>query len=515
MMATRIQPNQFVDHLRGLTAASAKLTADTRQLNPGDVFLAYSVGHGPALRDTRIFIQAALDAGAAAVLYDPVGFSADPFTDDPRCYAVEDLAKLAGVICSQWYGEPSKRMGVIGVTGTNGKTSITQWLAQAFDQASDRAAVIGTLGIGYPGQLQVTGYTTPDAPRLQTELKTLFDSGAKRIAMEVSSHALEQGRVNGVQFSTAVFSNLSQDHLDYHGTMAHYAQAKASLFQMMDLRHAVINLEDAFGRELAMQLLAKQQIQVWGYALNPAAFIGFEKFTDRLNRVCTQSMQFVNGAYRGAFDWQGHGRSEVTVPVIGEFNLSNCLAVWACLLVEAVDMADASKRIANLKPVSGRMESVSLPNTVSEHAPLIVVDYAHTPDALDKALHALRPIAISRGGKLWCVFGCGGDRDTGKRPLMGKIANDLADQVVITSDNPRSEDPEDIIAGIRAGMPNTQTVQAIVDRAAAIMAAVRHASHKDVVLIAGKGHEASQEINGKKYAFSDQEHVRLAAGGLV
>lgn len=515
MMATLLKPNQFIDHLRRSVLASAKITADTRQIALGDVFLAYSVGHGSALRDNRSFIGAALDAGATAVAYDPDGMAPDKLIEDPRCYAVADLAQFAGMICSEWYGNPSEKCSVIGVTGTNGKTSITQWLMQALDQPSERAAVMGTLGVGFPGQLQLMGYTTPDAPRLQTELKNLVDAGAKRIAMEVSSHALEQGRVNGVQFSTAVFSNLSQDHLDYHGTMADYAQAKACLFQKAGLRHAVINLEDAFGRELAMQLLAKQQIQVWGYALNPSAFVGFEKFAQRLNRVCASSMQFKDAGYRGLLEWQGHGTSELTIPVIGEFNLSNCLAVWACLLLEGVDLAEASKRIANVKPVSGRMEWVALPRTTKGSGPLVVVDYAHTPDALEKALQAVRPIATERGGRIWCVFGCGGDRDISKRPLMGHIASALADHIVITSDNPRSEDPVKIIDAVRSGIPNSVSVQAIVDRAAAIMSAVRHAHSADVILIAGKGHEATQEIKGKKFAFSDQEHVRLAAGGLV
>ena len=515
MMATLLKPNQFIDHLRRSVSASAKITVDTRQVASGDIFLAYSVGHGAALRDNRSFIYAALDAGAAVVAYDPEGISADKVIDDPRCYAIADLAQSAGVICSEWYGNPSQKMSVIGVTGTNGKTSITQWLAQTLDQPSERAAVLGTLGVGFPGQLHMMGYTTPDAPRLQTELKNLLDRGAKRIAMEVSSHALEQGRVNQVQFTTAVFSNLSQDHLDYHGTMAEYAQAKASLFKTMGLRHAVINLEDAFGRELAMQLLAKQQIEVWGYALDSLAFRDFEKFTDRFNRVCTQGMQFRDAAYRGLFEWQGHGHSELTIPVIGEFNLSNCLAVWACLLIEGIDLAGASKRLTNLKSVSGRMELVALPYTAKASGPLVVVDYAHTPDALEKALKALRPIAAERNGCIWCVFGCGGDRDIGKRPLMGRIADALADQIVITSDNPRSEDPDEIINAIRSGMPHSASVQVIVDRAAAIMSAVRHAKSADVILIAGKGHEAIQEIKGRKFTFSDQEHVRLAAGGLI
>jgi UDP-N-acetylmuramoyl-L-alanyl-D-glutamate--2,6-diaminopimelate ligase len=361
--------------------------------------------------------------------------------------------------------------------------------------------------------LEATGYTTPNAARLQTELKVLLDSNVMHIAMEVSSHALEQGRVHGVQFTTAVFSNLSQDHLDYHGSMAEYAAVKFRLFQFPGLQNAVINLEDPLGRELAMQLLAKTGIQVWGYAVDRKAFAGFENFSKRLHAIFSSGMQFKDYGYQGIFEWQDHGRTEVNVPVVGDFNLSNCLAVWACLLASGMDVLEAGKRMALLKPVSGRMEMV-LGNSRST-GPLVIVDYAHTPDALEKVLSTLRPIASQRIGKLWCIFGCGGDRDASKRPLMGQIAAELADHTILTSDNPRSESPEKISADIQAGMGNGKSVEVILDRAAAILSGVRHAQANDVVLIAGKGHETSQEINGKKVDFSDQEHVLLASGGSV
>jgi len=271
MMATLIKSNQVIDHLRRLASPTARIVSDTRQIQVGDVFLAYRVGHGSAIQDSRPYITQALDAGVVAVIYDPTDLPDNSSLTDPRCFALANLASHAGPICSEWYGNPSNHMMVFGVTGTNGKTSITQWLAQALDRPKSRAALIGTLGVGYPGHLKATGYTTPDAARLQTELKNLRDSDAKQVAMEVSSHALEQGRVNGVQFITAVFSNLSQDHLDYHGSMAEYAAVKFRLFQFPGLQNAVINLEDALGRELAMQLLAKTTVQVWGYAVNPTA----------------------------------------------------------------------------------------------------------------------------------------------------------------------------------------------------------------------------------------------------
>ena len=513
MMATLIKPEQAIDHLQRLALPTARIVSDTRQIKAGDVFLAYRVGHGAALQDSRPYIADALDAGVAAVIYDPADLEDISALSDARCFALEDLSVHTGLICSEWYGNPSSQMMVFGVTGTNGKTSITQWLSQTLDRPKSRAAVIGTLGIGYPGYLVATGYTTPNAARLQTELKVLLDSNAKQIAMEVSSHALEQGRVNGVQFSTAVFSNLSQDHLDYHGSMAEYAAVKFRLFQFPGLQNAVINLEDPVGRELAMQLLAKIGVQVWGYAVDRNAFAGFEKFGKRLHAVFSSGIRFKEYGYQGIFEWQDHDRTEISVPVVGDFNLSNCLAVWACLLASGMDVLEAGKRLALLKPVSGRMEMV-LGNSRSI-GPLVIVDYAHTPDALEKVLSTLRPVAAQRAGKLWCIFGCGGDRDTSKRPLMGRIAAELADHTILTSDNPRSESPEKISADIQAGMGNGKSVEVILDRAAAILSGVRHAKANDVVLIAGKGHETTQEINGRKVDFSDQEHVLLASGGSV
>ena len=513
MMVTLIKPEQAIDHLRRLALPTARIVSDTRQIKVGDVFLAYRVGHGAAIQDSRPYITDALDAGVAAVVYDPADLESISALSDARCFALENLSAHAGLICSEWYGNPSNQMMVFGVTGTNGKTSITQWLSQALDRPKSRAAVMGTLGVGFPGHLEATGYTTPNAARLQTELKVLLDSNAKQIAMEVSSHALEQGRVNGVQFTTAVFSNLSQDHLDYHGSMAEYAAVKFRLFQFPGLRNAVINLEDPLGRELAMQLLAKTGVQVWGYAVDRNAFAGFEKFGRRLHAIFSSEMRFKDNGYQGGFEWQDHGRFEISVPVIGEFNLSNCLALWSCLLAGGIEPADAGKRIELLKPVSGRMEMV-LGNTHNT-GPLVIVDYAHTPDALEKVLNALRPITADRNGKLWCIFGCGGDRDSSKRPIMGRIASQLADHIIITSDNPRSENPAHISADIQAGMVSSESVQIILDRAAAILSGVRNADSNDVVLIAGKGHETSQEINGKKVDFSDQEHILLAGGGSV
>jgi UDP-N-acetylmuramoyl-L-alanyl-D-glutamate--2,6-diaminopimelate ligase len=509
-----IEPSLCIDRLHELASSSAKTSADSRQIQAGDIFFAYPVGHGSTLRDSRQFIDAALSNGAAAVVFDPLGFD-EKYLHHPQCIAVENLATRAGEICSQWYGCPSQQLNIIGVTGTNGKTSITQWLAQALNEAKHPTAVIGTLGNGFPGAFIQTGYTTPDAPKLQTQLKELLDAGAKQVTMEVSSHALDQERVAGTQFHCAVLTNLTQDHLDYHGNMANYAQAKAKLFQKSNLEHAVLNFDDSFGRELAMKILAKGQTKVWAYALNQNALQGFEKFGDRLQRVFARDIAVNGNGYELTVVYEGIGQSELHLSLLGEFNLSNALAVWTVLLTQNLDCIEAGRKVSQLRPVPGRMELIEISKHQKSKGLLAIVDYAHTPDALEKTLKALRPIAKQRAGQIWCVFGCGGDRDISKRPLMGSVAFQFADHIVITSDNPRSEEPQSIMNMIRSGIAEpAQNVQMIEDRAAAIMTAVRNASPKDIVLVAGKGHETTQEIHGKKFDFSDQEHIRLAAGGL-
>ena len=511
----KIDTNHLIDHLHTLANSSAKVCTDSRQIQFGDIFFAYPVGHGNALSDGRQFIGTALDRGAAAVVFDPVGMSSQ-FIDHPQCFAVESLAEKAGELCAQWYDHPSKELKIIGVTGTNGKTSITQWLAQALDASNHRTAVLGTLGTGFPGALVQTGYTTPDAPKLQTQLAELHRAGAKQVAMEVSSHALHQERTAGTEFNCAVFTNLTQDHLDYHGSMADYAEAKAKLFQQAGLKHAVINLDDTFGRELAMNLLVKDGLKVWAYALSQSAFQGFEKFGDHLQRIFAKNTVLSGSGYDSTFVCEGVGGVQLHIPLLGEFNISNALAVWAVLLTQGMGIEDAAKKISQLNPVIGRMELIPLGKQQKTEGLLAVVDYAHTPDALEKTLQALRPIADQRGGKLWCVFGCGGNRDAGKRSQMGAVAERNADHILITSDNPRSEDPQLIMQMIRSGMTmDKKSIQIIADRAAAIMAAIRHADARDIVLVAGKGHETTQEINGKKFDFSDQEHIRLAAGGAI
>jgi UDP-N-acetylmuramoyl-L-alanyl-D-glutamate--2,6-diaminopimelate ligase len=494
---------QIADALSWLHARAqpgAHLHADTRSLVAGDVFLAYAVDGA----DNRPFIDSAIERGAAAVLYQPENFTGA--VDPSLALAVPALNELAGSIASGWYGDPSDTMRVIGVTGTNGKTSCSQWIAAALSGLGTRCAIIGTLGTGMPGHLVHTGFTTPDAPQLQRSLAQLRDAGAQAVAMEVSSHALHQGRVNGTAFEIAVFTNLTQDHLDYHGTFAAYEAAKARLFAWPELRCAVINYDDEAGRKL----LASTQ----GHARTIAYALGV--CTEAPDTAVPQADAWLHAAnvratatgtafHLSTSDW---GDAEVEVQTLGAFNVSNLLGVLGALLAADVPFDAALAELAKLEPVNGRMQRLG--GRLQNDEPLVVIDYAHTPDALEKTLEALRPMAAARGGELICMFGCGGDRDATKRPLMGAIAEKLADGVVVTSDNPRSEDPQKILDQIASGMKDASKARRIEDRASAILQAIRGAAREDVILLAGKGHEATQEIMGKKRAFSDQDHARLA-----
>jgi UDP-N-acetylmuramoyl-L-alanyl-D-glutamate--2,6-diaminopimelate ligase len=298
--------------------------------------------------------------------------------------------------------------------------------------------------------------------------------------------------------------------------MVNYGEAKVKLFALPGLEHAIINLDDTFGREIAIKLLARGGVRVWAYTIHQSALQGFEKFGDRLQRIYAKDSIFRGAGYDSLFTYEGVGSISLHIPALGEFNLSNALAVWAALLSQGLSCDEASKRVSQLRPVLGRMELIQVGKQQKSAGLLAVVDYAHTPDALQKTLQTLAPIAKQREGKIWCVFGCGGDRDAGKRAQMGAVAQQYSDHIIITSDNPRSEDPQAIIEMIRSGISQeSSNVQMIIDRAAAIMAAVRNATSQDIVLVAGKGHETTQEINGKKFDFSDQEHIRLAAGGIA
>ncbi|MDD5365754.1 MAG: UDP-N-acetylmuramoyl-L-alanyl-D-glutamate--2,6-diaminopimelate ligase [Gallionellaceae bacterium] len=450
------------------------MTADSRQVRPGDLFLAMP----GEVHDGRQHIPAAVAAGAAGIVWEPEGHAWPAGVDLPN-WPVAGLKQQAAGLAAEWWGRPSEKLWMIGITGTNGKTSCSHWLAEGLSRLERRTAVIGTLGNGFPEQLAGASHTTPDAVTLQGLLAGYRDAGAAGVAMEVSSHALDQGRVEGVRFDVAVLTNLSRDHLDYHGDMVSYAHAKARLFDWPGLKWALLNLEDALGQRLYADL-AGRSVQRLGYGFTAGEIRGSDL------RLSADGL-----AMTVATPW---GRGELHAPLMGRFNADNLLACLAALLASEVPLEDALRVLSGMKPAPGRMQKVPAP----AGAPAVVVDYAHTPDALEKALATLRPLADRR---LICVFGCGGGRDKGKRPLMGETAARLADVAIVTSDNPRNEDPETIIAEIRAGMTGQEHVES--DRARAIAGAIAMAGAGDVVLIAGKGHEDYQESQGERRWFSD------------
>ncbi|WP_295909280.1 UDP-N-acetylmuramoyl-L-alanyl-D-glutamate--2,6-diaminopimelate ligase [uncultured Xanthomonas sp.] len=455
------------------------LVMDSRAVRPGDAFVAIAGfgAHGLG------FVEQARANGAVAVLYDPPAPAELPAPAD--AIAVPGLRARMGAMADQFHGHPSQTMTMVGVTGTNGKTSTVQLLAQAWHLLGTRSGSIGTLGAGLYGQVQPTGFTTPLVLPLHALLAQLRDAGAQAVAMEVSSHALDQGRVDAVHFDVAVFTNLTRDHLDYHGDMASYGAAKARLFATPGLKSAVVNLDDAFGREL----LAKLDPALRRIAVSSRGQDGAQVRAEAL-RLDARGIGFTLAI--------GEERHPLQSPLLGRFNVDNLLAVAGAL--HALDVAPVriAATLAQLQPIRGRMNRLGGDGA----QPLVVVDYAHTPDALEQALQSLRAHAQ---GRITCVFGCGGERDTGKRPQMAAIAQRLAERVVVTDDNPRGEDGDRIVADIVAGFDGMQAVQVQRDRAQAIAMAVADAGAEDIVLIAGKGHEPYQEIAGVRHPFDDTE----------
>ncbi|BAN36297.1 UDP-N-acetylmuramyl-tripeptide synthetase [Sulfuricella denitrificans skB26] len=472
--------------LAQLATEVKRLVVDSRQARQGDTFAAY-----PGERqDGRKFIAQAVAAGANAVLWEREGFEWDAEWEVPNL-PVDGLRDKIGEIASQVYGEPSRQMWTIGITGTNGKTSCCHWIAQCLSELGRKTAMVGTLGNGFFSALAPSANTTPDAVSLHALLRSYLDDDAKCAAMEVSSHGLAQGRVNGVHFDIAVLTNLSRDHLDYHGDMASYAAAKAGLFSWPELQYAVLNMDDPFGVELAGRL-GCGGVQTVGYSLEG------KHEGCRFVVLARDLVADADGIrFKAITPW---GTAQLNSRLLGRFNASNLLAALAVLLVSGIALEDAVRELGKVESVDGRMQRLG-----GEGKPLVVVDYAHTPDALEKVLGTLREI-MGEKNKLICVFGCGGERDRGKRPLMGEVASRLADSVIVTSDNPRGEDAQTIIDEIIAGMGANYRV--IDDRAAAIDAAVREAQPDDVVLIAGKGHEDYQEIKGMKLPFADADVAR-------
>lgn len=479
---TQIWPNVPADWA---DIAVPSLVSDSRLVKPGSVFVALAGLH----HDARRHVPAAVAAGASVILVEAGGdWLTHQLLDGVPVLVVPELTQQLGYFAARFYDQPAAQMTVMAVTGTNGKTSIANLIAGAAQQLGRRSAVIGTLGNGFYGELAASQFTTPDPLQLQRLLGEFRVGGAELVAMEASSHGLEQGRMVGTPIHTALFTNLTRDHLDYHGDMASYAEAKGRLFSWPGLRAAVINADDPQGDIYRRQLAA--EVSCLRYSLDA------KSGADVVAETVAPSLAGLRLTVR-------YGAQRVTLQsaLLGRFNASNLLAVLAGLLTLGYDLQAAAAALANVPPVAGRMQCLR-----EGQSPLAVVDYAHTPDALEQALKAAREHTT---GKLWCVFGCGGGRDTGKRVEMGRIAAELADELVLTTDNPREEAPESILKDIQQGVQGRDAL-VLLDRAEAISYALTHAASDDVVLVAGKGHETYQEIMGVRYPFSDVEQVRIA-----
>ncbi|RZS63305.1 UDP-N-acetylmuramoyl-L-alanyl-D-glutamate--2,6-diaminopimelate ligase [Sphaerotilus mobilis] len=497
----------LLDH----TGPLAMLQTDSRRVAPGDVFIAWP-GHA---QDGRTHVGAALAAGAAVCLVESAGVDAWHFFDT-RIVALPGLKAATGELAHRWHGQPSDRLDVIATTGTNGKTSTAWWTAQALSAAGRRCGVIGTLGVGEPpstarpsATVQATGLTTPDPVTLHRALRGFADRGHEACAIEASSIGIVEHRLDALRIRVALYTNFTPDHLDYHRDMASYWAAKRALFDWHGLQAAVLNRDDTAGAALAEELAARGDLDLWTYTLGalPA-------------RLRASQLHYVDGGlaftvHEASTAEPGRRRdaehrAEVRTQLIGHYNASNVLAVIGGLRVLGLPLARCAELAAGFTPVPGRMQRVRGESHRAAELPQVVVDYAHTADALDKALGALRPVAQAQGGRLWCVFGCGGNRDASKRPVMGEVATRLADVVVVTSDNARLEDPQAIVDQVLAGCGGASHVRAVLDRSEAVHAALADAAPEDVVLIAGKGHEDYLDVGGVKRPYSDLDTAAAA-----
>ena len=466
------------------------LRTDSRQVQPGDGFIAWP----GAVTDGRQYLDKALAQGAAACLMAAEG--CEPWQGlqpADRLAALPQLKALTGLVADAYYEQPSRRLDVLAVTGTNGKTSTAWWLAQALGSPvlQRTCALVGTLGVGVLPQLETTGMTTPDPVLLQARLKAFADAGVDFCAIEASSIGIAEHRLDGTRIRSAIFTNFTQDHLDYHGSMAAYWAAKRALFDWPELQAAVINIDDAQGALLA-QALKTSALDVWTCS---------RQGTARLQARMQPGLQGLS------FDViEGVECIRLETALIGDYNVDNLLGVIGALRSVGIPLAQAVQACRHLSAVPGRMERVG----GEQSDPLTLVDYAHTPDAVTQALSALQSLARQRGGQLWCVLGCGGDRDPGKRPLMAAAAQALADHVVLTSDNPRTESPQTILDQMVAGLTDPSAAQVVTDRAEAIALAVSRAEAADVVLVAGKGHEDHQDVQGVRLPFSDLQQLQAA-----
>jgi UDP-N-acetylmuramoyl-L-alanyl-D-glutamate--2,6-diaminopimelate ligase len=482
----------LLDGIAPIAANDARVndvTLDSRAVRTGSLFFALP-GHASHGLN---FAADAVARGASVVLWEPSADLAAPHLPSGVFgAAIPGLSKLVGRIADRFFNRPSSQMRIVGITGTNGKTTCAFLLAQCLEELGSAAAYIGTIGWGRPASLAQPTHTTPDVVTVHRILAQLLAEGVRDVAMEVSSHALDQGRVDAVRFQVAAFTNLTRDHLDYHGSMQAYGAAKAKLLQMAELTQVVINIGDDFGRAFAQAHSGPVPVtNVWIGAGRSGWAAERSLHASHVNAL----PEGVSLQLEGSF-----GSATVDTQLMGRFNAENSLVVIACLLALGVTLADATHAIAQSKPAPGRME------VIKTHTPgkaTAVVDYAHTPDALAKALRAAREHCE---GTLWCVFGCGGDRDPGKRPLMGAIADELADEIIVTDDNPRSENPEAITRGILQGI-KVRTARVIHDRSAAIGTALQEARPIDLVLIAGKGHEDYQIYGNSRRSFSDRREA--------
>ena len=488
MLAQLHTPQAAAQWLRARVTGT--LRSDSRAVRAGDGFIAWPGG----AHDGRQFVKAALSADAAACVVEDDGVAAWNL-DDPRVATLPGLKAAAGAIADLYFGQPGRRLDIVAATGTNGKTSTAWWTAQALTLLGRRCGVMGTLGTGEPvaGDPQSTGLTTPDALAVHAALRDFADRGFAACALEASSIGLAEHRLAATAIDVALFTNFTCDHLDYHGSMPAYWTAKRALFSWPGLRAAVINIDDEQGASLAGELQGGD-VDLWTVSLQRPA------------RLQVVGLHYAGGGL--AFDVvEGDARVAVATALVGDYNASNLLVVIGALRALGVPLAEAAAAAARVTPVPGRLQRVAGAGLE------VVVDYAHTPDALDKVLQALRPLAAARGGRLWCVFGCGGNRDASKRPMMGAVAARGADRVVLTSDNPRDESPELILAQILAGCSDVgghDEVEVVADRRDAIAETLSRAADGDVVLLAGKGHEDYQEVAGVRRPFSDLAEAQSA-----
>lgn len=468
------------------------LKTDSRLIEPGDLFLAY-IGEAD---DGRQYIAQAKKRGALAIAYEPSDGYSPPNISIP-CISIRNLKEKLGHIAAKFYGNPSQSLKIFGVTGTNGKTSCVYFLAQLLTHLNKKVGLLSTIGNGIYPNLKPSRNTTVGAVEIQKSLAEFKKANCEYVCMEVSSHSLMQHRVDNVKFNTVIFTNLSRDHLDYHHNMEQYFRAKQSLFKMFNWVHAIVNIDDIFGRRL-LESLQPEKKSIIGYSLSSVTSkIPLISFSD----ITTRSLGF-HATLNTPF-----GNGNCDIPVLGSFNLYNVLSAVSALLSEGLTLKYILQVISSLKMPKGRMEMIH-----QSGKPTVIIDFAHTPDALEKVLKALRPFCKD---KLWCIFGCGGDRDKGKRKLMAQAVECYADRVVLTSDNPRSEPMEKIIRQIREGFTHLNTVYEEVDRKKAIQYAITAAGSDDMILIAGKGHETYQEIKGIRYPFDEYLEVKKLFENLI